>query len=106
MLVPKKFHVITAAVIIYAIYVYTNDNLYTKLPLYFDFNTVDERFQLVSKIFRKNFMDGWERGGAAITVYFKDQKVIDIWGGYADVQAARKWQMISAYFISQFYISL
>ncbi|VDO57012.1 unnamed protein product, partial [Onchocerca flexuosa] len=41
----------------------------------------------------KNFVDGWERGGAALTVYFKDQKVLDIWGGYADVQAARKWQL-------------
>lgn len=40
-------------------------------------------------------MDGWERGGAALTVYFKNQKVIDIWGGYADVQAARKWQMVN-----------
>ncbi|CAG9531051.1 unnamed protein product [Cercopithifilaria johnstoni] len=41
----------------------------------------------------KNFDDGWERGGAALTVYFKGRKVLDIWGGYADVKAARKWQM-------------
>ncbi|VDK73440.1 unnamed protein product [Litomosoides sigmodontis] len=40
----------------------------------------------------RNFVDGWERGGAALTVYFKGQKVLDVWGGYADGQAARKWQ--------------
>lgn len=45
---------------------------------------------------RKNFVDGWEGGGAALTAYFRGQKVLDIWGGYADAQAARKWQMVSA----------
>uniref|UniRef100_A0A0R3RJZ1 Beta-lactamase domain-containing protein n=1 Tax=Elaeophora elaphi TaxID=1147741 RepID=A0A0R3RJZ1_9BILA len=86
-------HIITITVMIYAICIYINDNLYTKLPLHFDFNTIDDRFQLVANIFKKNFADGWERGGAALTVYFEGQKVLDIWGGYADVQAARKWQM-------------
>ncbi|MCP9264334.1 Beta-lactamase [Dirofilaria immitis] len=90
---PRRFHIITVALIIYAVYYYINENLYTILPLHFDSDTIDDRFQTVSKIFRKNFIDGWERGGAALTVYFKDQKVLDIWGGYADTQAARKWQM-------------
>uniref|UniRef100_A0A8R1TL25 Beta-lactamase domain-containing protein n=1 Tax=Onchocerca volvulus TaxID=6282 RepID=A0A8R1TL25_ONCVO len=88
-----KFHIITIALVIYVIYFDIKENFYTNLPLHFDSTTIDSRFQLVSEIFRKNFVDGWERGGAALTVYFKDQKVVDIWGGYADVQAARKWQL-------------
>ncbi|KAL3997788.1 Beta-lactamase family protein [Acanthocheilonema viteae] len=89
----RKFRIITISVIIYAICIYTNNNLYTKLPLHFDYDTIDDRFQLISNIFKKNFADDWEHAGAALTVYFKDQKVLDIWGGYADVQAARKWQV-------------
>ncbi|VIO95463.1 Uncharacterized protein BM_BM13373 [Brugia malayi] len=93
MLITRKIHIITITIIIYAISNYINDNLYTKLSLHFDYNVIDDRFQLVSNIFRKNFLNGWERGGAALTVYHKNQKILDIWGGYADVQAARKWQM-------------
>jgi hypothetical protein len=37
--------------------------------------------------YRKNFLDGWESQGAAFTVYRNGQKVIDIWGGYADYGA-------------------
>lgn len=55
MLVSKKFHFITITIIIYAIYIYTINNLYTKLPLHFDSNTIDERFQNVSNIFRLLF---------------------------------------------------
>uniref|UniRef100_A0A915Q3C2 Beta-lactamase-related domain-containing protein n=1 Tax=Setaria digitata TaxID=48799 RepID=A0A915Q3C2_9BILA len=93
MAISMKFSLIAITVISYAIYSYVSDNLYTKLPLHYDSNTVDERFQLVSEVFRKNFADGWEHGGAALAVYFKGQKVLDIWGGYADIQAARKWKI-------------
>lgn len=42
-------------------------------------------------ILSKNFADGWERDGASFVVYYRGTKVIDIWGGYADVESMRKW---------------
>lgn len=41
---------------------------------------------------RKNFYDGWERDGASFVVYHKGKKVVDLWGGYADSAALRKWE--------------
>ncbi|ETN78248.1 beta-lactamase [Necator americanus] len=40
----------------------------------------------------KNFVDGWERDGASLAVFVNGTKVVDLWGGYADLQAARKWK--------------
>lgn len=40
---------------------------------------------------RKNFLDGWEREGAAVAVYYKGELVVDLYGGYADASALRKW---------------
>ncbi|GMS87578.1 hypothetical protein PENTCL1PPCAC_9753, partial [Pristionchus entomophagus] len=42
--------------------------------------------------YRQNFHDGWERGGASLTVYHHGKKVVDIWGGYADRASLRKWK--------------
>lgn len=44
--------------------------------------------------FSQNFADGLEHEGAALVVYHKGKKVIDVWGGYADIQAARKWDKV------------
>ncbi|VDK68771.1 unnamed protein product [Cylicostephanus goldi] len=33
-----------------------------------------------------------ESEGASFSVYVKGQKVVDLWGGYADKQAARTWK--------------
>ncbi|PIO54450.1 hypothetical protein TELCIR_24188, partial [Teladorsagia circumcincta] len=41
---------------------------------------------------RQNFLDGWEAEGASFAVFLKGKKVVDIWGGYADKQAARIWK--------------
>ncbi|KAK6048322.1 beta-lactamase, partial [Cooperia oncophora] len=43
-------------------------------------------------LFRQNFRDGWEPGGASFAVFVKGEKVVDIWGGYADKQAVRTWK--------------
>ncbi|VDM57395.1 unnamed protein product [Angiostrongylus costaricensis] len=65
--------------------------LYTEYPLHFDGET-EEGFDDVRKAFRQNFLDGWEAEGASLAVFVKGQKVVDIWGGYADKHAARKWR--------------
>ncbi|PIO66271.1 beta-lactamase [Teladorsagia circumcincta] len=41
---------------------------------------------------RQNFRDGWEPEGASFAVFVKGRKVVDLWGGYADKQAARTWK--------------
>ncbi|KAK6043471.1 hypothetical protein COOONC_19024 [Cooperia oncophora] len=42
----------------------------------------------------RNFEDGWERDGASLAVFINGTKVIDLWGGYADRQSARKWKQV------------
>ncbi|TMS35060.1 hypothetical protein L596_002536 [Steinernema carpocapsae] len=49
------------------------------------------RFAKVEKVFKKNFLDGWEREGAAVAVYYKGELVVDLQGGYSDASALRKW---------------
>lgn len=44
--------------------------------------------------FRQNFVDGWEREGASLTVYHHGKKVVDLWGGYADRASLRKWKEV------------
>ncbi|CAJ0602567.1 unnamed protein product [Cylicocyclus nassatus] len=70
---------------------YGMDMLYTKHPIYVD-GEVDSKFDGVRKAFEQNFKDGWEAEGASLAVFVKGRKVVDLWGGYADVQAARKWR--------------
>ncbi|XGW12831.1 hypothetical protein V3C99_013465 [Haemonchus contortus] len=53
---------------------------------------VDDAFEVVRETFRSNFVDGWERGGAAFVVYFNGKKVVDLWGGYADKECGRLWK--------------
>ncbi|VDO35914.1 unnamed protein product [Haemonchus placei] len=53
---------------------------------------VDDAFEVVREAFRSNFVDGWERGGAAFVVYFNGKKVVDLWGGYADKECGRLWR--------------
>ncbi|KAK6053542.1 beta-lactamase [Cooperia oncophora] len=67
------------------------DKLHTKLPLHFD-GHVEKGYESIQKAFEQNFLDGWEAEGASFAVFVKGQKVVDIWGGYADKQAARIWK--------------
>ncbi|GMS94658.1 hypothetical protein PENTCL1PPCAC_16833, partial [Pristionchus entomophagus] len=62
-----------------------------RLPVLID-GHVDERFERVKQVFTQNFNDGWERGGASLTVYHHGKKVVDVWGGYADRASLRKWK--------------
>ncbi|PAV75532.1 hypothetical protein WR25_14700 [Diploscapter pachys] len=59
----------------------TNAGLCVLLAIFYNFAS-----------YRQNFLDGWESDGAAFAVYKDGQKVVDIWGGYADIHSDRKWQ--------------
>ncbi|CAJ0603754.1 unnamed protein product [Cylicocyclus nassatus] len=65
--------------------------LYSKHPLHFG-GKVDSKYKSVRKAFEQNFIDELETEGASFAVYVKGQKVVDLWGGYADLQAARTWR--------------
>ncbi|VDO65873.1 unnamed protein product [Heligmosomoides polygyrus] len=67
------------------------DKLHTKLPLHFG-GQAEKGYKDVQKAFEQNFIDGWEPEGASLAVFVKGRKVVDVWGGYADKQAARKWK--------------
>ncbi|CAB3411449.1 unnamed protein product [Caenorhabditis bovis] len=71
-------------------YRFVSDRLYSdhKPEVY---GYVDERFKKVGDAFAQNFENGWESEGAALAVFLDGEKVVDVYGGYADKQAARKW---------------
>ncbi|VDK52370.1 unnamed protein product, partial [Anisakis simplex] len=62
-----------------------------RLPVLVD-GDCDSRFNAVKQAFRENFERGWESEGAAFAVYLNDEKVIDLWGGYADASSMRRWK--------------
>lgn len=41
---------------------------------------------------RRNLAENWERGGGAFAVYYQGEKVVDLWGGYADKESIRFWR--------------
>ncbi|VDM81197.1 unnamed protein product [Strongylus vulgaris] len=70
---------------------YGTDIFQTKHPLHIE-GEVDSKFEGVRKAFEQNFIDEWEAEGASVAVFVKGRKVVDLWGGFADTQAARKWR--------------
>jgi CubicO group peptidase (beta-lactamase class C family) len=48
-------------------------------------------FAAVRDTFAANFADGAE-AGAAVSVYLRGEKVVDLWGGIADPEDARPWR--------------
>ncbi|CAI4228045.1 unnamed protein product [Auanema sp. JU1783] len=53
---------------------------------------VKPSFQKVHDSFRRNFGEGLEREGAALSVYHRGKLVVNLWGGYADRESNRKWK--------------
>ncbi|MFG2222462.1 serine hydrolase domain-containing protein [Streptomyces sp. NPDC048644] len=51
----------------------------------------DERFGAVADEFARNFAEFGELG-AAVTVFVRGRKVVDLWGGVADRRTGRPWQ--------------
>jgi len=52
--------------------------------------TVDPGFEAVREAFARNFENG--ELGAAVCAYVDGRKVVDLWGGWADVARTRPWQ--------------
>lgn len=52
---------------------------------------VDEGYGKVADAFRRNLSSGRELG-AAVAVYREGRKVVDLWGGYRDVNTREPWQ--------------
>ncbi|KAK3611826.1 hypothetical protein CHS0354_040498 [Potamilus streckersoni] len=48
-------------------------------------------FIQVAETFRSNLESGKENGGA-FSVYYKGKVLVDMWAGYADIEAARRWR--------------
>ncbi|XP_071489102.1 beta-lactamase domain-containing protein 2-like [Diadema antillarum] len=51
-------------------------------------------FEEVARTFRANFENGLDSrtDGSAFAAYYRGEKVVDIWGGYADVESQQKWK--------------
>jgi CubicO group peptidase (beta-lactamase class C family) len=54
------------------------------------FGTCDERFAAARVAFERNFATGAELG-ASFAVVHDDELVVDLWGGWADVDRTRPW---------------
>ncbi|XP_041479883.1 beta-lactamase domain-containing protein 2-like [Lytechinus variegatus] len=55
---------------------------------------VAKGFEPVLQQFRKNFESGTDTryGGSALAVYHKGKKIVDVWGGFADVESNVEWR--------------
>ena len=53
--------------------------------------TVAPGFEEVENEFRKNFLEQDELG-AACAIYHRGEKVVDLWGGYRDLERRAPWQ--------------
>ncbi len=51
----------------------------------------DPRFQRMADIFAHNFDEGLELG-ASLAVTLEGELVLDLWGGYQDVEKTQAWQ--------------
>ncbi len=52
---------------------------------------VDAKFEEVREAFARNFEEHNERG-AAVSVRVDGERVVDLWGGYADAEGDRPWE--------------
>ncbi|KAJ8049426.1 Beta-lactamase domain-containing protein 2 [Holothuria leucospilota] len=58
------------------------------------FGTVAPGFEEVKVVFRENYEDNWDNreAGSAFSVYYKGENVVDLWAGFADMEAKRLWK--------------
>ncbi|XP_781241.2 beta-lactamase domain-containing protein 2 [Strongylocentrotus purpuratus] len=65
---------------------------------------VAKGFEEVEEAFRRTYETNLNprEGGSAFSVYYKGEKVVDIWGGYADFESRQEWRRdtISVFFSS------
>ena len=60
----------------------------TNAPLH---GNVASGFEAVQTAFARNFTERGELGGAC-TMYYRGEKVVDLWGGYRDPHKTLPWQ--------------
>eukprot|EP00057_Strongylocentrotus_purpuratus_P030273 XP_781179.1 PREDICTED: beta-lactamase domain-containing protein 2 [Strongylocentrotus purpuratus] len=67
---------------------------FQKVPPIVIHGEVAKGFEPVLAKFRENFENGADSryGGSALAVYHKGKKIIDIWGGFADVESNIEWR--------------
>jgi CubicO group peptidase (beta-lactamase class C family) len=63
-------------------------SLTTNAPLQ---GNVAPGFEAVQTAFARNFTERGELGGAC-TIYYRGEKVVDLWGGYRDPHKTLPWQ--------------
>ena len=51
----------------------------------------DRRFERMAELFAGNFEQGLELG-ASLAVTLEGETVVDLWGGYQDVEKTRPWE--------------
>ncbi|GIR41476.1 MAG: hypothetical protein CM15mP51_22560 [Porticoccaceae bacterium] len=51
----------------------------------------DPKFKEVEKVFRDSIISNFELG-ASFSVELENQTIIDLWGGFCDVDKTRKWE--------------
>jgi hypothetical protein len=52
--------------------------------------TVEPGFERVHEVFERSFDNG--DVGAAVCAYVDGRNVVDLWGGWADLDRTREWQ--------------
>uniref|UniRef100_A0A7E4ZWW2 Beta-lactamase domain-containing protein n=1 Tax=Panagrellus redivivus TaxID=6233 RepID=A0A7E4ZWW2_PANRE len=52
---------------------------------------VDPKFESVKKQFERNFMDGFERDGANVAIFYKNKPIVNLWAGNADSELEKPW---------------
>ncbi|MDA1000518.1 MAG: serine hydrolase [bacterium] len=60
----------------------------TDIPIH---GTCDAAYKAIEEVFRENFATR-EEVGAAVCVYRDGEKVVDLWGGYADKERTQPWE--------------
>ncbi|XP_002734808.1 beta-lactamase domain-containing protein 2-like [Saccoglossus kowalevskii] len=64
--------------------------LQTTYPVRTD-GKVDKWFDEVARVFREIHEEGLD-SGSAFAVYYKGNKVVDLWGGYENVETGKQWK--------------
>ncbi|XP_069121987.1 beta-lactamase domain-containing protein 2-like [Argopecten irradians] len=83
----KHLTVLSVAVFVY--FMYTNFKE-RPLPPVVEGNFHPD-FREVANVFRKLVEDGTEKG-ASFAVYYRGKPVVDMWGGYVDLESEQRWR--------------
>lgn len=60
-------------------------------PSHIVYGTTEHGFEPIRKLFEQNFLEGKETG-AALCIYYRGEKVVDLWGGFRDKELTKEWE--------------